>query len=258
MELKRPGDAAGDVAGGVQPGPDLHGADPGDVHLEPGGGDLRRGPGAGGVVHGRMGALRAVEDHRRGRRGASRVGRRSRCWSRACSPPTCSWIWLRNFVAVSGEGTAMSKGWRSITSTGRSRKAVDCTVEAVEGDGRAGVVWHTQGSGKSLEMLFYAGKVMRHPAMENPTLVVFTDRNDLDDQLFATRSPPPAPVHRCRRRRCRPRPATQLKEAAGGAAVRRGVLHHHPEVRPHARPSARAGTVVPAAVRPVEHRGDGR
>ena len=57
-------------------------------------------------------------------------------------------------------------------------------MEAVEGDGRAGVVWHTQGSGKSLEMLCYAGKVMRHPAMENPTIVVLTDRNDLDDQLF--------------------------------------------------------------------------
>ena len=63
-------------------------------------------------------------------------------------------------------------------------KAVVATVEAVEGDGRAGVVWHTQGSGKSLEMEWYAGKIMRHPGMENPTLVVLTDRNDLDDQLF--------------------------------------------------------------------------
>lgn len=63
-------------------------------------------------------------------------------------------------------------------------KAVFATVEAVEGDGRAGVVWHTQGSGKSLEMEWYAGKIMRHPAMENPTIVVLTDRNDLDDQLF--------------------------------------------------------------------------
>lgn len=52
------------------------------------------------------------------------------------------------------------------------------------GDRRAGVVWHTQGSGKSFSMLFYAGRVVRHPAMRNPTLVVLTDRNDLDDQLF--------------------------------------------------------------------------
>ena len=52
------------------------------------------------------------------------------------------------------------------------------------GDRRAGVVWHTQGSGKSFSMLFYAARVIRHPAMQNPTLVVLTDRNDLDDQLF--------------------------------------------------------------------------
>ncbi len=52
------------------------------------------------------------------------------------------------------------------------------------GDRRAGVVWHTQGSGKSFSMLFYAARVVRHAAMRNPTLVVLTDRNDLDDQLF--------------------------------------------------------------------------
>ena len=54
------------------------------------------------------------------------------------------------------------------------------------GDRRVGVVWHTQGSGKSLTMAFYAGAVVREPAMENPTVVVLTDRNDLDDQLFGT------------------------------------------------------------------------
>lgn len=53
-----------------------------------------------------------------------------------------------------------------------------------EGDRRVGVVWHTQGSGKSLSMLFYAGCIIEHPTMENPTLVFLTDRNDLDDQLF--------------------------------------------------------------------------
>ena len=52
------------------------------------------------------------------------------------------------------------------------------------GDRRAGVVWHTQGSGKSFSMLFYAARVVRHPAMQSPTLVVLTDRNDLNDQLF--------------------------------------------------------------------------
>ena len=54
------------------------------------------------------------------------------------------------------------------------------------GDRRIGVVWHTQGSGKSLTMAFYAGAIVREPAMENPTVVVLTDRNDLDDQLFGT------------------------------------------------------------------------
>lgn len=54
------------------------------------------------------------------------------------------------------------------------------------GDRRVGVVWHTQGSGKSLTMVFYAGRIIHHPAMENPTIVVLTDRNDLDEQLFGT------------------------------------------------------------------------
>ena len=54
------------------------------------------------------------------------------------------------------------------------------------GDRRIGVVWHTQGSGKSLTMAFYAGAIVRESAMANPTIVVLTDRNDLDDQLFTT------------------------------------------------------------------------
>lgn len=69
-----------------------------------------------------------------------------------------------------------------------ARKAVDATIRAVspEGDRRIGVVWHTQGSGKSLTMAFYAGMIIQHPALANPTLVVITDRNDLDDQLYGT------------------------------------------------------------------------
>ncbi len=55
-----------------------------------------------------------------------------------------------------------------------------------KGDKRAGVIWHTQGSGKSLLMAFYAGQLVKQPAMANPTLVVLTDRNDLDEQLFTT------------------------------------------------------------------------
>lgn len=67
-------------------------------------------------------------------------------------------------------------------------KAVQSSIIAsdITGDKRGGVVWHTQGSGKSLSMVFYAGKLITAPAMQNPTIVVITDRNDLDDQLFDT------------------------------------------------------------------------
>ena len=66
--------------------------------------------------------------------------------------------------------------------------AVETTLKAShpDGDQQCGVVWHTQGSGKSLTMAFYAGSIVQHPQMENPTLVVITDTNDLDDQLFGT------------------------------------------------------------------------
>jgi type I restriction enzyme, R subunit len=65
-------------------------------------------------------------------------------------------------------------------------EAVGKTTEAVRGDGRAGVVWHTQGSGKSMEMELYANQVLTHPSLGNPTIVVLTDRTDLDDQLYST------------------------------------------------------------------------
>jgi type I restriction enzyme R subunit len=67
-------------------------------------------------------------------------------------------------------------------------KAITTTVKAsaASGDKRAGVIWHTQGSGKSLSMVFYTGKMVVESAMNNPTIVVLTDRNDLDDQLFGT------------------------------------------------------------------------
>jgi type I restriction enzyme R subunit len=67
-------------------------------------------------------------------------------------------------------------------------KAVQSTIQASgeRGDRRGGVLWHTQGSGKSLSMVFYASKLITSPEMKNPTIVVITDRNDLDDQLFDT------------------------------------------------------------------------
>lgn len=66
--------------------------------------------------------------------------------------------------------------------------AVRSTETAISdaGDRRCGVVWHTQGSGKSLTMVFYSGKIIQTPSLQNPTILVITDRNDLDDQLFGT------------------------------------------------------------------------
>jgi len=96
---------------------------------------------------------------------------------------------VRHFVVFEDEGGGtLSKkmaGYHQFHAVGR---AVDATVEAAspDGDRRCGVVWHTQGSGKSLTMAFYAGRIILHRAMENPTLVVMTDRNDLDNQLFGT------------------------------------------------------------------------
>ena len=68
------------------------------------------------------------------------------------------------------------------------RRAVGATVSALSPDGnrKVGVIWHTQGSGKSLLMAFYVGLLARHPSLRNPTILVITDRNDLDDQLFNT------------------------------------------------------------------------
>jgi len=68
-------------------------------------------------------------------------------------------------------------------------KAVKETLRATDehnGDRKIGIVWHTQGSGKSLSMVFYAGRIVVEPKMKNPTIVILTDRNDLDDQLFTT------------------------------------------------------------------------
>lgn len=67
-------------------------------------------------------------------------------------------------------------------------KAIASTIAATRTNGnrKVGVVWHTQGSGKSLTMAFYSGKLIQQPEMANPTLVILTDRNDLDDQLFNT------------------------------------------------------------------------
>jgi type I restriction enzyme R subunit len=95
---------------------------------------------------------------------------------------------VRNFIVFEDNGSSVEKKVAGYHQFHAVNKALECTLKAAspDGDRRVGVVWHTQGSGKSLTMAFYAGKVIQHPAMSNPTLVVITDRNDLDDQLFGT------------------------------------------------------------------------
>ncbi len=94
---------------------------------------------------------------------------------------------LRSFIVFSDEPAGLIKRVARYHQFWAVNVAIERTIEASgpSGDRRGGVVWHTQGSGKSFEMLCYAAKIMREPAMGNPTLVLITDRNDLDDQLFA-------------------------------------------------------------------------
>lgn len=93
---------------------------------------------------------------------------------------------IRHFIVFDNSEAEIKKKLAAYHQYHAVNKAVEATMKAAspEGDKRAGVIWHTQGSGKSLIMAFYAGKLVLE--MNNPTLVVITDRNDLDDQLFGT------------------------------------------------------------------------
>jgi type I restriction enzyme R subunit len=95
---------------------------------------------------------------------------------------------LQHFIVFEVDGSNIIKKIAGYHQFHAVNKAIESTVKATSsgGDRRVGVVWHTQGSGKSLTMAFYAGKIIQHPAMANPTLVIVCDRNDLDDQLFST------------------------------------------------------------------------
>ncbi len=95
---------------------------------------------------------------------------------------------LRDFIVFGDTGSGLTKIVAGYHQFHAVLHAVGRTVTASspEGDRRIGVIWHTQGSGKSLLMAFYAGQLVKRPELENPTLVVLTDRNDLDDQLFST------------------------------------------------------------------------
>ncbi|MXY51894.1 MAG: type I restriction endonuclease subunit R [Gammaproteobacteria bacterium] len=146
---------------------------------------------------------------------------------------------LRDFVVFEDDGGTVAKKIAGYHQFHAVEAAVGETLRAAElqrevrdaqgrydsgrpwggeaGDRRIGVVWHTQGSGKSLTMAFYAGRIVREHAMGNPTVVVITDRNDLDDQLFGTfarcsdllRQPPAQAASRADLR-------TKLSVASGG------------------------------------------
>jgi len=89
---------------------------------------------------------------------------------------------IKNFICFSNEGTKQFKILAGYHQYFAVNKAVASTKHATETDGKGGVFWHTQGSGKSLSMVFYAHRLQ--DALDSPTIVVITDRNDLDDQLY--------------------------------------------------------------------------
>lgn len=97
---------------------------------------------------------------------------------------------IRSFIVFERDETELSyiKKLAAYHQYWAVNKAIDSTLKAVQPDAdhRVGVVWHTQGSGKSLSMVFYSGKLVITPELRNPTIIVVTDRNDLDDQLFGT------------------------------------------------------------------------
>ncbi len=90
---------------------------------------------------------------------------------------------IKNFICFSNEGLKQVKILAGYHQYFAVKKAVESTKHASETDGKGGVFWHTQGSGKSLSMVFYAHLLQE--ALDSPTIVVLTDRNDLDDQLYS-------------------------------------------------------------------------
>lgn len=89
---------------------------------------------------------------------------------------------IKNFILFIPKGKIMAQYHQYYGMN----KAIDSVEKAVDGDGRAGVVWHTQGSGKSFSMTFLAGNLVKNEKLNNPTIIVITDRNDLDGQLYNT------------------------------------------------------------------------
>ena len=93
---------------------------------------------------------------------------------------------LRYFTVFENDGRSVIKKTAGYHQYHAAKKGIHKVIKALASDGKAGVIWHTQGSGKSLLMAFFAGMLVHHEELQNPTLVVLTDRNDLDNQLFGT------------------------------------------------------------------------
>jgi type I restriction enzyme R subunit len=124
---------------------------------------------------------------------------------------------IQNFVAFEESRTKTTKIIAGYHQYHATNKAIEKTYKAVGKSKKVGVVWHTQGSGKSFTMAFYTGKITRDPKLKNPSIVIITDRNDLDGQLFTTFSElktllPETP----KQIKSQPELKTALKVASGG------------------------------------------
>jgi len=111
-----------------------------------------------------------------------------------------------------------------------ANKAVQSTINAITSDKRAGVVWHTQGSGKSLTMVFYTGKLILQKELKNPTIILLTDRNDLDDQLFDTFGKCHELVHKPKQANSREE-IKELLQVSSGGVIFTTVHKFFPEIK---------------------------
>ena len=158
---------------------------------------------------------------------------------------------VRHFIAFEDDEGSVHKILAGYHQFHAVEDAIEATVSASgqAGDRRCGVVWHTQGSGKSFTMTFYAGRAISDPRMENPTLAVLTDRNDLDYQLFGQF----ARCHELLRQtpvQCESRDDLQrLLNVASGGVVFTTIQKFFPE---------ETGSEVPNALSTPQHRGHRR
>ncbi len=188
IELKAPGGENATLVGRPQPASDLQVADSVAVQDECGPRNFGRRHRAYRLADRRSRAFHALaHDRREGHRREGPAGTQypDRRHFRSRADFSICFMILRSSVRRVRASSKIIAGYHQFHAV---RHAVEKTVEASapQGDRKVGVIWHTQGSGKSLLMAFYAGQLVRRPELENPTIVVITDRNDLDDQLFGT------------------------------------------------------------------------